>query len=63
MNAKNYVVLEHKINDHVYFFHMPVGTSYGQAYDAAHAFLEDILEYSKKAADAAKRDVEKEKAE
>jgi hypothetical protein len=35
MEAKSSIVLEHKVNDHVYQFIMPIGASYGEAYDVA----------------------------
>jgi len=56
MTAKTYVALEVEKNGHTYYFHMPVGVNYGEAYDASFAILEDVLALSKQAVDAARRE-------
>lgn len=58
MDARTYVVLSKKINEHTFTFHMPLGVPYGEAYDAAFSILEDILELSKQAVEKAKRSEE-----
>lgn len=54
------VTLEVEKNDRKYSFTMPIGepplgAPYGEAYDAAYEFLQEIVEMSQKAADRAKR--------
>lgn len=51
MNVKNVVVIEIEKGDFVFSFSMPVGAPFGQAYDAAFEVLQQILEFSQKAAD------------
>lgn len=49
--------MEVEKNANVYSFHMPMGVSYGEAYDAAFDVLKDILELSQKNVESQRRSV------
>jgi len=65
MNEKTKAALTISItkNDRRYIFLMDVGSPIGEAYDAAHEILQEIIEISKKAAEEAKRAKEENKKE
>jgi hypothetical protein len=54
MNVKTSISIEITKDERVYSFVMPAGAPFGQAYDAAFEILQQIVEFSKKAADSAK---------
>jgi len=54
VEQKAVVNLEIKKGERTYVFTMPIGSPFGEAYDAAFNVLNEILEMSKKAADQAK---------
>ena len=54
MEAKNFIHFEVVKENRCYTFQLPVGGSFGEAYDACFQVLEQIMEMSKKAVDAAK---------
>lgn len=54
MEQKAVVNLEVKKGERTFVFTMPIGSPYGEAYDAAFNVLNEILEMSKKAVEAAK---------
>ena len=53
MNIKTSVTIEIQKGESTFAFVMPVGAPFGQAYDAAYEVLQQIVEFSKKAADQA----------
>lgn len=55
MNQRLVVQLEHSVNDRTYHLHLPVGGPIGEAYDACHAMLQQIVEMAKAANDKAKQ--------
>jgi len=50
------VRLEVKKGDNLYEFIMPVGSPFGEAYDSAFDFLQEISTMAKEAVDKSKRD-------
>jgi len=54
MDQKMMLHFEVKKNDRTYVLEVPMGASYGEAYDATFELLQGILELSKQAADKAK---------
>lgn len=58
MNIRSQVSIEIIKDDHTFTFTMPVGAPFGKAYDAAYDVLQQIIEFSKKAADQAKQNPE-----
>ena len=55
MNQRLVVQLEHSVNDRTYQLYLPVGGPIGEAYDACHAMLQQIVEMAKAANDKAKQ--------
>lgn len=58
MNIKSVVQFEVIKGEKSYVFSMPVGAPIGEAYDAAFECLNQLVEYSKQAAEKAKRSEE-----
>ena len=54
MDLKSCVYLEITKNERTYYFYMPVGAPFGEAYDAAFEALTSITELAKQAADNAR---------
>ncbi len=52
MELKSIVQIEVERNDRKYTFSMPVGVSYGEAYDAAFEVLQKTVELAQKAAES-----------
>lgn len=56
MDQKAVVKLKIDKNEKPFYFEMPIGAPFGEAYDAAFDFLQEIIRMSKDAADRAKRE-------
>ncbi len=56
MNANTLAGLKVEKNGNAYTFLMPIGVTYGEAYDAAHEILQDILALSKQVLDSSRRE-------
>ena len=54
MDIKSYIDLEIVKNDRTYHFFMPVGSPFGEAYDAAFEALTKITDLAKQAVETAK---------
>lgn len=54
MNLKSYVDIEVTKGERTYHFLMPVGSPFGEAYDASFECLTNITELAKQAAEQAK---------
>jgi len=54
MDQRAVINLEVKKGEKTFVFSMPVGSPFGEAYDAAFSVLNEIMEMSKKAVEAAK---------
>lgn len=50
------VKLSTKRNERIYTFEMPIGSPYGEAYDAAHEVLQQITKMAHEAAERVKRE-------
>lgn len=59
MAIKTSISIEIEKNGHIFSFTMPSGAPFGEAYDAGYEVLQQIVEFSKKVADDAKRVEEK----
>ena len=55
MDQRGMIALEIEKDGGTFTFLMPTGVHFGEAYDAAHEFLAEILEMSSKAVKAAER--------
>jgi hypothetical protein len=55
MTIKSYVTVEITKGDNQYTFVMPVGSPYGEAYDAAFEVLKTVADLATKAADQTER--------
>ena len=62
MDLRSNVVIEIKKNDNVFQFVMPMGSPFGEAYDAAFQCLSKIIEMAKEAAEKAKPKDEEDKS-
>lgn len=51
---KQYVSLEIEKGEHKFYFNMPIGASYGIAYDAAFSVLQELVKLAQEAAQKAK---------
>lgn len=58
ISEKALISIEIEKDKHLYQFIMPVGVSYGEAYDSAFEILNKITEMAKVAKDKAKREEE-----
>jgi len=56
------VVIEIKTEKNSYSFSMPIGAPLGEAYDAAHQIMQEIIKFAQNAAEQAKQKVEEAKA-
>ena len=56
VEQKATVKLSTTIDDKTYTFDMPLGSPFGGAYDACHAFLQEVTKMAKDAAERAKRE-------
>lgn len=56
MDQKALVKLSMEKSERTYEFYMPIGSPYGEAYDAAFEMLQEITKMSQEAADKAKRE-------
>lgn len=52
------MAVEVTTNDRVYKFVMPMGAPFGEAYDACHGVLAEIVKWAKQAEEQAKRQTE-----
>jgi len=55
MNQKLVVQLEHIVGDRNYYLYLPVGGPIGEAYDACHAMLQQIVQMANDANDSARQ--------
>ncbi len=62
METKTQVIIEVKKGDNTFSYHMPAGSPFGQAYDAAFEILQKLIEYSQKATETLKPPAEETKA-
>jgi hypothetical protein len=49
------VTIQMKSDKNTYIFTMPYGAPLGEAYDAAHSILQEIIKFSQQAAEQAKQ--------
>lgn len=63
MTQKAVIKLEIEKNERMYEFTMPIGSPFGESYDACFEFLQEITKLSKEAADRASREEVTEKEE
>jgi hypothetical protein len=63
MDQKAVVKLEVEKNERKFEFIMPIGSPYGEAYDAAFEFLNEIAKMTQEAAEAAERKTKEEAVE
>lgn len=64
VDQKAIINLEVKKEDRTFVFSMPVGSPFGEAYDAAFAVLNEIQEMSKRAVEQAKpKEMDKEEVQ
>ena len=59
MTQKAMIKLTMISNEREFSFEMPIGSPFGEAYDAAFSFLQEISTMAKEAADKAKREENK----
>lgn len=55
LSSKPTIILEVKQGDNKYQFLMPVGSGFGEAYDACHLVLQEIVKFATQAAQAVKQ--------
>lgn len=63
MTQKAVVKLEVEKGERIYEFTMPIGSPFGESYDACFDFLQEITKMSKEAADRVEREKITEKEE